>query len=271
MREIMTDETRANIDAFLAEKRGDSREMPGQQITEKEKFTKWLKQKYPDVELRWSSEDPNWCYCARTLFDPQVLWEAWQAASAPSGNAGSQPADSGKQPSEQALPDSREMPGQRSGWISVKDRMPKFGILVLVANQAWYPGWPKVMHGHLDSEGEWCGHYADLERCGQPTEKGLPTSEPTHWMPLPDPPASAPSGNAGSQSADSGKQPSEQAHWVSSPQQEIQALREERRVLVEALREALGYHDGRIFGDLGKAKSRWRAILSRYPEERAKR
>src|ERR1700691_2859062 len=75
-----------------------------------------------------------------------------------------------------ALPESKEMPGQRSAWISVKERMPKFGILVLVANQAWYPGWPKVMHGHLDSEGEWCGHYADLERCGQPTEKGLPTS-----------------------------------------------------------------------------------------------
>jgi hypothetical protein len=77
---------------------------------------------------------------------------------------------------------------------------------------------------------------------------------------------------AGSQSADSGKQPSEQAQWASSPQQEIQALREERRVLVGALRGL--YIAAWHYNTFGRCPPNWAAvvndakeILLRYTEE----
>jgi hypothetical protein len=103
-----------------------------------------------------------------------LIKEVWQAASVRAASTG-------------------------TGWISVEDRLPALGVLVLVANQAWpQSNWPAVMQAHVVAkvcgEAFWCGHYADLESCGQPTEKGLPTDEPTHWQPFPAPPVASQKG-----------------------------------------------------------------------------
>jgi hypothetical protein len=120
----------------------------------REQFEKWGIDKFS------LNIEHDGCYQSYSNNRTEMMWMAWQAAL------------------------SSRSPETR--WIAVSERLPKFGILVLVANESWHPGWPKTMHGHLDSEGAWCGHYADLDRCGQPTEKGLPTDEPTHWMPIPE-------------------------------------------------------------------------------------
>lgn len=63
-----------------------------------------------------------------------------------------------------------------SGWISVKDRLPKYFAIVLVHMPGEKPS-PTVREGYIASDGVWyAGHYT--------REPG----EITHWMPLPEPP-----------------------------------------------------------------------------------
>ena len=73
-------------------------------------------------------------------------------------------------------------------WIPVSERLPNVNVLVLVANPDWPAGFPSVMHGHIDGLGKWCGHYADVSQCDSLGICSLPTADPTHWMPLPEPP-----------------------------------------------------------------------------------
>jgi len=79
-------------------------------------------------------------------------------------------------------------------WISVEERLPEVGQLVLVSNPKWSNADCKVMTAHLDAAG-WCGHYANIKDCevGQ-FVVGLPTEDPTDWQPLPAPPAASATG-----------------------------------------------------------------------------
>ena len=58
-------------------------------------------------------------------------------------------------------------------WISVKDRLPKTGERVLVCIGA-------VFEAFIDDDGKWQRYYS------APLNEVL--GEPTHWMPLPQPP-----------------------------------------------------------------------------------
>jgi Protein of unknown function (DUF551) len=68
-------------------------------------------------------------------------------------------------------------------WISVKERLPERKILVW----SWNKLCPRAILSHLDSHGLWCGHYTDHPQCEM--RGPLPTGDPTHWQPLPDPPS----------------------------------------------------------------------------------
>jgi hypothetical protein len=48
----------------------------------KEAFYAWWMREWPNAQLYWTDKDSNWCYCVRTILDPQPYWEAWQAAIA---------------------------------------------------------------------------------------------------------------------------------------------------------------------------------------------
>ena len=64
-----------------------------------------------------------------------------------------------------------------SEWISVSDRMPDYDIDVLLFG----PGWNAVYVGYWRHSHEWIGRY-------RAEENQLPYTDPTHWMPLPEPP-----------------------------------------------------------------------------------
>ena len=62
-------------------------------------------------------------------------------------------------------------------WISVKERLPEAGARVLVAVGA-------VFEAYIDDAGVWQRYYSS------PMKDVL--GEPTHWMPLPEPPKEEP-------------------------------------------------------------------------------
>ena len=65
-----------------------------------------------------------------------------------------------------------------SEWISVKERLPEYDDDVLL----WASSWDHVYVGYWRHSEEWIGrHRAE-------SEGPLPTTDPTHWMPLPPPP-----------------------------------------------------------------------------------
>ena len=63
-------------------------------------------------------------------------------------------------------------------WISVKERLPEYDTDVLL----WGAGWKRVYFGYWRHSDEWIGRYSAEE------SEGLPNTDPTHWMPLPEPP-----------------------------------------------------------------------------------
>lgn len=65
-----------------------------------------------------------------------------------------------------------------SRWINVKDEMPEYDTDVIL----WGPGWDRVYLGWWRHSHEWFG------RQRPDREDPLPDTDPTHWMPLPDPP-----------------------------------------------------------------------------------
>lgn len=84
--------------------------------------------------------------------------------------------DTGLEPQEvQALADaSRRLNGAAAGWISVQDKLPPLGQMVIVYREyAW--GDVKVEQGCRDLNGWWRVY-------------GTRTKRITHWMPLPQPP-----------------------------------------------------------------------------------
>jgi hypothetical protein len=65
----------------------------------------------------------------------------------------------------------------KAPWISVKDRLPEVGALVIVGNAEW----PRTCLGSYKGEDGWRGYLDETEE--------LPVGDPTHWQPLPEPPA----------------------------------------------------------------------------------
>lgn len=63
-----------------------------------------------------------------------------------------------------------------NGWISVKDKLPKPFVSVLVQMPLEKP-FPTVREGFLTSEGKWYAGYFTRE-----------PDEITHWMEMPEPP-----------------------------------------------------------------------------------
>jgi hypothetical protein len=65
-------------------------------------------------------------------------------------------------------------------WISVSQiaKLPPIGVPVLLGNSSW----SRACIGMLKDAGlmDWIGYLDQNEE--------LPTGDPTHWMPLPDPP-----------------------------------------------------------------------------------
>jgi hypothetical protein len=66
------------------------------------------------------------------------------------------------------------------GWISVSERLPEYDTDV----QLWAEEWPSVYVGYWRHSHEWIGRYR-AENIGEK----LPDTNPTHWAPLLDPPA----------------------------------------------------------------------------------
>jgi hypothetical protein len=64
-------------------------------------------------------------------------------------------------------------------WINVASQMPEYDTDV----HLWAPGWKRVYLGYWRHSEEWIG------RTRPEVEEQLPDTNPTHWMPLPEPPA----------------------------------------------------------------------------------
>ena len=69
-----------------------------------------------------------------------------------------------------------------SEWTSVKDRLPEYDTDV----HLWREGWDRVYVGYWRHSHEWIGRHRP--ECID----SLPDSEPTHWMPMPEPPPTHP-------------------------------------------------------------------------------
>ena len=67
-----------------------------------------------------------------------------------------------------------------SGWISVKDRLPDYDVDVIL----WGSEWKHVYLGYWRHSDEWIG------RQHPESQEPMPNTDPTHWMPLPEPPDS---------------------------------------------------------------------------------
>jgi hypothetical protein len=74
-------------------------------------------------------------------------------------------------------------------WIPVGERLPERSTLVW----SWNALYPRAILSHLDSCGLWCGHYTDALQCEM--RGPLPTVDPTHWQPLPEPPKAVKNGD----------------------------------------------------------------------------
>jgi hypothetical protein len=63
-------------------------------------------------------------------------------------------------------------------WIRTVDVMPEYDVDV----HLWAEGWPRVYLGYWRHSNEWIG------RNRPEVDDELPNTNPTHWMPIPDPP-----------------------------------------------------------------------------------
>jgi hypothetical protein len=73
--------------------------------------------------------------------------------------------------------------GEARGWISVEDRLPESNVEVLCAGQGWADPFVTACYYDTEQEGWWTmGHHWTDQADGR--------QYPTHWMPLPAPPAS---------------------------------------------------------------------------------
>lgn len=65
-----------------------------------------------------------------------------------------------------------------SEWIKIEDQVPERNTPCLL----WHPSYG-IVYGGFDEDGEFCGNYG-----GRWEPETLPYNNPTHWMPLPEPP-----------------------------------------------------------------------------------
>ncbi len=73
-----------------------------------------------------------------------------------------------------------DISGERCKWIAVSEQRPEYDTDV----HLWAPGWKHVYLGYWRHSEEWIGRCRPEETNGE-----LPDTEPTYWMPMPEPPA----------------------------------------------------------------------------------